>query len=664
MSNINELKPTNSLNPFGEFCCTIGNLPSSYMASITYEEQLLWLCNYLKKTVIPTVNNNEECVKELQELYVKLKNYVDNYFNNLDVQNEINNKLDNMAETGELQNIIGEFLKLNSLITFNNIEEMKNSQNLIDGSFAQTLGFYELNDGGKSLYKIVSTLPDNFSVNNYNIFKLNNNLYAILINNNPFLNIKQFGAFENINISDYEVFNYAINYCRENNLILQLNKKDYLIDNTLNINIFTDKIEGNNANIYSNTTLLFNLFNDNTKNNSYFNNWTILKDMNIINKDNIRLNKCFLFDAISEQKALAHLNFKNINISNFNIGVDIFSNSYILTFENFDVHDCNKCFQMLKDGVNYGEKISIVNSTIYNSDYAIYNENNNGIFQLTNTSVDYNNFAFYSVESFSTIVATNCHFEGNYTYAGNFLANNCIFVFNKISNDMFLFYVPKQHHVINIINSKISGSYNKQFTKDLTEQGIIKFNNCKYIGGINEVSTQLLNNNSLELFNQNPLVWLRSGNPNEDQLQEGSLIKIEQMNDGNGFTVTKKANGSGDIDVFIKLNPNIKQKWRLEYELSSNTNKEEQIVITYDYGYFLSQTLNGQLRPLFKAIKGGASSSGYNLNNLLNGLKVIINNGNDTFLDSNVSYLRFHIWCNNMTSNSNFTIKNIKFQEM
>lgn len=111
MSNLNHLKPIVNLNPFARFCCTIGNLPSSYMASLTYEEQLLWFCDYLQNTIIPAVNNNAEVVKELQELYVQLKNYVDNYFTNLDVQNEINNKLDEMAESGELLNIISLYLK-------------------------------------------------------------------------------------------------------------------------------------------------------------------------------------------------------------------------------------------------------------------------------------------------------------------------------------------------------------------------------------------------------------------------------------------------------------------------------------------------------------------------------------------------------------------------
>lgn len=128
MSNLNELRPISKLNPFGRFCCTIGNLPSSYMASLTYEEQLMWFCDYLKNTVIPAINNNAETVLELQNLYIELKNYVDNYFDNLDVQNEINNKLDEMASDGTLANIIEDYATIPELTE--RVEKLEN-QSLI-----------------------------------------------------------------------------------------------------------------------------------------------------------------------------------------------------------------------------------------------------------------------------------------------------------------------------------------------------------------------------------------------------------------------------------------------------------------------------------------------------------------------------------------------------
>lgn len=235
MSNLNELKPTSSLSPFGKFCCTIGHLPSSYMSSLTYEEQLLWFCDYLQNTVIPAVNNNAECVKELQELYVKLKNYVDNYFENLDVQNEINTKLDEMAESGELQNIISAFLKLNSLISFNNVEDMKNSQNLIDGSFAQTLGFYKYNDGGSGTYKI-REIQNTDVVDNCTIIPLSfNNLIAELIIENSTISVNQFGAHGNGLDDDTIAIQKCIDYCTSNNLTCFFNNQIYLTTSPLEI---------------------------------------------------------------------------------------------------------------------------------------------------------------------------------------------------------------------------------------------------------------------------------------------------------------------------------------------------------------------------------------------------------------------------------------------
>ena len=148
------MKSIETLKPFTRFCCTIGNLPTSYMESLTYEEQLLWLCNYLENTVIPAVNNNAEAVKELQDLYVVLKDYVDNYFNNLDVQEEINNKLDAMAQDGTLTEIIAQYLNLAGILAFNTVANLKAAENLVNGSFTKTYGKSTYNDGYGAFYKI------------------------------------------------------------------------------------------------------------------------------------------------------------------------------------------------------------------------------------------------------------------------------------------------------------------------------------------------------------------------------------------------------------------------------------------------------------------------------------------------------------------------------
>ena len=87
------------LSPFKQLLITVGNLPTAYIESMSYYEGLCYLVNYICNNIDPNVQQNTEAIKELQD-------YVNNYFDNLDVQEEINNKLDEMAESGELAEII------------------------------------------------------------------------------------------------------------------------------------------------------------------------------------------------------------------------------------------------------------------------------------------------------------------------------------------------------------------------------------------------------------------------------------------------------------------------------------------------------------------------------------------------------------------------------
>lgn len=173
MSNLNELTPIQSLSPFKRFCCTIGNLPSSYVQSLSFEELIYWFCDYLQNTVIPATNNNAYAIQELQ-----------NYFSNLNVQEEINNKLDEMAESGELADIIAGYLQLQGLLCYNTINDMKNAQNISNGSFAKTFGKLTYNDGMGEFYKIRNITNDDL-IDEINIIKIidSDTLIAELIPN-------------------------------------------------------------------------------------------------------------------------------------------------------------------------------------------------------------------------------------------------------------------------------------------------------------------------------------------------------------------------------------------------------------------------------------------------------------------------------------------------
>lgn len=93
-----------------KFIYTLGVLPTSYLMSMTYQEQVTWLCNYIQTTLIPQINEDVEAIQELQTLYELLRTYVNDYFDKLDVQNEINYKLEKMYQDGTLSLIIGQYV--------------------------------------------------------------------------------------------------------------------------------------------------------------------------------------------------------------------------------------------------------------------------------------------------------------------------------------------------------------------------------------------------------------------------------------------------------------------------------------------------------------------------------------------------------------------------
>ena len=183
---MSELHTIESLDrqPFKYMVATIGNLPTSFVDSMSYYELLAWLCQYLEKTVIPAIDNNAQALEELQAYYIQLKQYVENYFEDLDVQEEINNKLDDMAEQGQLTDIIAQYLQLAGVLAFNTVADMQSGENLVDGSTCKTLGKLNYLDGEGRFYKIRNITNDDV-VDGVNIIQITadptNTLIAELI---------------------------------------------------------------------------------------------------------------------------------------------------------------------------------------------------------------------------------------------------------------------------------------------------------------------------------------------------------------------------------------------------------------------------------------------------------------------------------------------------
>lgn len=169
------------LSPFKWYC--LENFPFLESYIDAYDEYQL-----LAK-LFEIVNKNNEKVNEMGEQVEALTEFVNDYFENLDVQEEIDNKLNEMAESGELADIIAQYLGSQAIYGFDKVSDMKASENLSNGAICKTLGESTMKDGNGAFYKI-RTLTSGDTIDEVNIIALTNypTLIAELI---PYTKMKQ-----------------------------------------------------------------------------------------------------------------------------------------------------------------------------------------------------------------------------------------------------------------------------------------------------------------------------------------------------------------------------------------------------------------------------------------------------------------------------------------
>lgn len=164
----------------------------------------------------------KETVEEYIDKFNELHDYVMDYFANLDVQEEINNKLDQMVEDGTLQEIIASYLQVRAIFGFDTVADMKSSTNLVDGSFAETYGYYTVGDNGGSKYKI-RTITGADVIDESKIIELSGSLVAELVIEDE-MNIAQFGAKGDGITDESTIINTALSCNGNDYLYLKFNK--------------------------------------------------------------------------------------------------------------------------------------------------------------------------------------------------------------------------------------------------------------------------------------------------------------------------------------------------------------------------------------------------------------------------------------------------------
>lgn len=303
--------------PFVRFVASA--VPMVFDNSLSYYEALCALWKWLQDDVINVINNNAtvtehyiEMDEETRQLFIELKSYVDNYFDNLDVQEEINNKLDDMTEAGTLQEIITAYIQSNVAWTFDTVADMKAAANLIAGSYAQTLGFHTINDGGGATYLI----SDSGTANGMDVIAVGS-LYANLVQENT-ITPEKCGATGDGTTNDSSAFLRACTICKnvicKNSYVISditipngtfISGKGTLIPSSVTIGADTT-IKDMNVSIESGTAFIINNLGETSNNNDLFDGLTCNCSGNSTT--------LFFINPTQSNAGLSNVRFNNITV--------------------------------------------------------------------------------------------------------------------------------------------------------------------------------------------------------------------------------------------------------------------------------------------------------------------------------------------------------------
>lgn len=106
MANVNNnYTDMKNLTPFK--LCVLQNFPfiEADFDAVTNYQLLCKVVEYLNK-VIDNNNKQNDNINQLEQNFITLYNYVKDYFDNLNLQNEINNKIDELITTGEFNSFL------------------------------------------------------------------------------------------------------------------------------------------------------------------------------------------------------------------------------------------------------------------------------------------------------------------------------------------------------------------------------------------------------------------------------------------------------------------------------------------------------------------------------------------------------------------------------
>lgn len=541
MENLNLIKPEKVQNIINKFCYTIGMIPTSYKVSLTYEEQIIAIGDYLEETVIPALNNNAEAVAELQNLFIELKNYVDNYFENLDVQQEINNKLDAMVADGTLPEIVASYLNSKAIFGFDNVESMKNATNLINGSYAKTLGYYEINDGGEATYKITNAVSETEYKE-----ELKNGLFATLIIDNDSVNVHQFGAKGDGTTDDSNAINlalsskaYNVSFIKGNTYMVRGYEEGQPEGSTTGLIETTGLIIPSNKNVDLNESTIKCI----TNSRQNYNIFTIAEKENIILKNGLIIGDRATHTGATGEwgygvaiKSSTNITLDNLKISECwgdGINLNNNGNGSILN-KNITINNCI-CDSNRRQGMSIenGDTIIVINSQFNNT-------GNNNLYTAPSAGCDVEPDSYQNVKN---VLFDNCSFNSNYgagllldgTNVSLITVNNCKLINNKQngSNSSLAILNSKDIKVLNCIGEREVVETSHSFSVPVYAQGNVTFRG-------NSFKNMFLSLNNTNLSNSTIVFENNYFYRNKDLPYNSTIESVESTNTmGNNTLIIK-----------------------------------------------------------------------------------------------------------------------------
>lgn len=305
-------------------------------------------------------------------------------------------------------------LKLNKKpYYYNTIADMKADTKLKIGDIAETLGFYEANDGGGVKYLIIANVQN---ADGYFTHELNNGLCADIIFEGNKVNIRQIGArSQGANTTKYDIKNYIDAYMNKldkllyrirlyipsgvwytsGNTLARLNGFDIYGDTSFGI----DRIDG---------TIITSLNNNQDNVLSVGNNELTTKNWSL---ENIAFSTAdFVYDSTS--KCLRYGTVKTITKEVMNLLYATFgiTNNLLFLFINGRALQMSSCWELYFGLLNF-RHIHAINSEIWN-----FAKTDTTLLDSANTSANYFEKIMFEATDGHLINCendsrvTNCHF--------------------------------------------------------------------------------------------------------------------------------------------------------------------------------------------------------------------------------------------------------------